>query len=66
MKYYATTDAGYVPPGWNRWVAWAPTKGSAEGGGYYNYPLSVDGKPTSTTAFGTALFAGTLSKRIVT
>jgi N-acetylglucosamine-6-sulfatase len=41
MNGYILADASYIPPGWNRWVAWAPHQ--REEPGYYDYPLSVDG-----------------------
>ncbi len=40
-KYPGTAGAGYVPPGWTRWVS--PVAGQPYSG--YNYTLSVDGAP---------------------
>jgi N-acetylglucosamine-6-sulfatase len=52
-KYFNAYDesrAGYVPPGWDRWVAFAvPDLG---GGSYTDYGLSVDG---TLTHYGTAV-----------
>jgi len=51
-KYFNAYDesrAGYVPPGWDRWVAFAVS--DLGGGGYTNYGLSVDG---TLTHYGTA------------
>jgi N-acetylglucosamine-6-sulfatase len=42
LNGYADADASYVPPGWDRWVAFTyPHRGL---GDYYNYHLSIDGK----------------------
>ena len=41
LNGYILADASYIPPGWDRWVAWAPHQ--REEPGYYDYPLSVDG-----------------------
>jgi N-acetylglucosamine-6-sulfatase len=38
---YTPSRASYVPPGWDRWVAFATN--DVGGGAYYNYGLSVDG-----------------------
>jgi arylsulfatase A-like enzyme len=62
MNGYLARNASFVPPGWNRWVAWAPLHDEAEaGGGYYNYPLSVNGtlkQYGSTTAdYSTDVYA---------
>jgi len=45
LNGYDASQVAHVPPGWNRWVGL--TLGSNEGGpvGYYDYTLSVDGKP---------------------
>jgi arylsulfatase A-like enzyme len=39
-RYQAAALAGYVPPGWDRWVAFVHSQ-------YYDYRLSVDGKTRS-------------------
>jgi len=38
-QYRAAAHRGYVPPGWDRWVAFA-----AENRAYYNYDLTIDGR----------------------
>ncbi len=47
LNGYLPADAGYVPPGWDRWLAFATDAGG--GGGYYDYMLSDDGR---AVAFG--------------
>lgn len=45
-KYFNAYDesrTSYVPPGWDRWVAFATS--DVGGGRYYDYQLSVDGAP---------------------
>jgi arylsulfatase A-like enzyme len=44
LNHYDSTDGTYVPPGWDRWRAFAT------GPKYFNYELSVDG--TSIESFG--------------
>jgi len=39
--------AGYVPPGWDRWVAFTTSGQGAGDGDYYDYDLSVDGRAVS-------------------
>src|SRR5688572_6143129 len=41
LNGYDPTKISYVPPGWDRWVAFATS--IVGGGTYYNYALSVDG-----------------------
>lgn len=45
LNGYDPGDIGYVPPGWDRWVALAlaSATGGGDSGGYFNYTLSVDG-----------------------
>jgi arylsulfatase A-like enzyme len=38
---YTSAKASYIPPGWDRWVAFAMS--NSGGGGFTNYDLSVDG-----------------------
>lgn len=38
-KYLNTYNSSYVPPGWNRWVAFVPSNGV----NYFSYRLNVDG-----------------------
>jgi arylsulfatase A-like enzyme len=38
-KYLNTYNSSYVPPGWNRWVAFVPSNGV----NYLSYRLNVDG-----------------------
>jgi N-acetylglucosamine-6-sulfatase len=38
---YTSSRASYIPPGWDRWVAFAMS--NSGGGGFTNYDLSVDG-----------------------
>ncbi len=45
-KYFNSYDesrTAYVPPGWDRWLAFATS--DVGGGRYYDYQLSVDGVP---------------------
>jgi arylsulfatase A-like enzyme len=37
LNHYAMTDGAYVPPGWDRWRAFASTTG------YFDYSISLDG-----------------------
>jgi len=46
---YTEARAAYVPPGWDRWVAFATT--DVGGGRYYDYTLSING---SSRYYGTA------------
>ena len=42
-KYFnGYSDAGYVPPGWDKWNAFVDDNG--EGGRFFDYKLSVDGR----------------------
>ncbi|HEX6843961.1 MAG TPA: sulfatase-like hydrolase/transferase [Actinomycetota bacterium] len=58
--YEQNRGASYVPPGWDRWVAFATD--DVGGGRYYDYGLSVDGTRLaygSTTAdYSTDVLAG--------
>jgi N-acetylglucosamine-6-sulfatase len=45
LNGYSPGDAGYIPPGWDRWLAFATRAGG--GGKYYDYGLSDDGKRVS-------------------
>jgi len=63
LNGYSTDDAAYVPPGWNRWVAWAPAAAGGEGkGGYFNYPVSLDGRVrnygSAPADYSTDVYAG--------
>lgn len=40
LNKYQESEAGYVPPGWDRWVAFVSEEGN---GGYFDYSMSVDG-----------------------
>ncbi len=40
LNGYTQRRASYVPPGWDRWVAFTSQRGN---GDYYDYDLSVDG-----------------------
>jgi arylsulfatase A-like enzyme len=42
-KYLNRYRAGSIPPGWDRWVAFAGESTVASGGAYYDYDLEVDG-----------------------
>jgi arylsulfatase A-like enzyme len=57
---YTTARAEYVPPGWDRWVAFAAS--SSGGGAYYDYDLSVDGSVVHhgslATEYSTDVLAG--------
>ena len=57
---YTESRAAYVPPGWNRWVAFATT--DVGGGRYYDYGLSLDGtlvtRGSATTDYSTDVLAG--------
>ncbi len=44
LNGYTSKNAGYVPPGWDRWVAFTSQRGN---GDYYDYDLSVDGASRS-------------------
>ena len=44
LNGYGQTNARYVPPGWDRWVAFVTNGGN---GDYFDYSLSVDGAPVS-------------------
>ncbi|MFL5766464.1 MAG: sulfatase-like hydrolase/transferase [Actinomycetota bacterium] len=48
LNGYTPDHISYVPPGWNRWVAFA-TKGEG-GAAYYDYDLSVGGAGKAGTA----------------
>jgi arylsulfatase A-like enzyme len=56
---YTQARASYVPPGWDRWVAFATD--DVGGGKYYGYGLSVDGtylaKGSATTDYSTDVLA---------
>jgi N-acetylglucosamine-6-sulfatase len=58
--YLAHRGAAYVPPGWDRWVAFATD--DVGGGRYYDYGLSVDGALASHGAtaadYSTDVLAG--------
>jgi arylsulfatase A-like enzyme len=41
LNGYTVEDQAYIPPGWDRWVAWS------DGGYYYDYTLTVDGTPVT-------------------
>jgi N-acetylglucosamine-6-sulfatase len=45
MNGYSPGDGDYIPPGWDRWLAFATRAGG--GGSYYDYILSDDGKRVS-------------------
>ena len=56
-KYFNAYDesrATYVPPGWDRWVAFAVS--DLGGGGYTNYGLSIDGTLKALRNHGRRLF----------
>jgi arylsulfatase A-like enzyme len=40
LNYYEQDDAGYVPPGWDRWVAFVTQHGN---GDYFDYDVTVNG-----------------------
>ncbi len=40
LNYYEQDDAGYVPPGWDRWVAFVSQHGN---GDYFGYDVTVNG-----------------------
>jgi N-acetylglucosamine-6-sulfatase len=40
-KYLNDYEGTYIPPGWDRWVAFSSAKNAA--GAYYNYTLNIDG-----------------------
>jgi N-acetylglucosamine-6-sulfatase len=42
LNGYSPDDADYIPPGWDRWLAFATNSGG--GGKYYNYILSDQGR----------------------
>jgi N-acetylglucosamine-6-sulfatase len=52
---YTSSRASYIPPGWDRWVAFAMN--NSGGGGFTNYDLSVDGtlvhRGSATTDYST-------------
>jgi N-acetylglucosamine-6-sulfatase len=41
LNGYTKEHSSYVPPGWNKWEAFATRKGN---GAYYDYSLSIDGE----------------------
>lgn len=43
LNGYSPVDSDYIPPGWDRWLAFATRARGA--GKYYDYMLSDDGKP---------------------
>jgi arylsulfatase A-like enzyme len=43
-KYLNEYDGLYIPPGWDRWVAF---RGAPNGGAYYDYVLNEDGRAVS-------------------
>lgn len=45
LNGYSPTESEYIPPGWDRWLAFATTTGG--GGKYYDYTLSDDGRQVS-------------------
>jgi arylsulfatase A-like enzyme len=46
LNGYAKTT--YIPPGWDRWVAFTSSKrGSAGNGDYFDYDLTIDGRAAS-------------------
>ena len=52
LNGYGAGDTGYVPPGWDRWVALALAgSNDVDKGGYLDYRLSVDG---TIESFGSA------------
>jgi arylsulfatase A-like enzyme len=57
---YDQSRVSYVPPGWDRWAAFATN--DVGGGAFYNYTLSVDGSPVSygggTNDYSTDVLAG--------
>lgn len=57
---YTPERASYVPPGWDRWVAFATN--DVGGGMYWNYDLSVDGslvhRGTSPADYSTDVLGG--------
>jgi arylsulfatase A-like enzyme len=59
LNGYTTKRTSYVPPGWDRWVAFTSERGN---GDYYNYDLSVDGisrsYASSESHYSTDLLAG--------
>jgi N-acetylglucosamine-6-sulfatase len=40
LNKYEESEAAYIPPGWDRWVAFVSEEGN---GGYFDYALSMDG-----------------------
>jgi arylsulfatase A-like enzyme len=44
LNKYEETESTYLPPGWDRWVAFVSDEGN---GGYFDYTLSVDGVQVS-------------------
>ena len=48
LNYYEEDDAAYVPPGWDRWVAFVSQHGNGE---YLGYDLTING---SVVHFGDA------------
>jgi N-acetylglucosamine-6-sulfatase len=44
LNGYTKSHASYVPPGWDRWVAFTSQRGN---GDYHNYDLSIDGRSRS-------------------